>query len=164
MAMVNIQVVLSALLLLTSRWMLFVNAAVWASNDGWYQNVRGFYRRDLVVNGIERCLTNSYLVVPKSLLPSNDLKSLEDAKQICSKMGMILPPKLAAHCLYDFAYLSNIQGLDYTFVWADYYLGVEPNTYRVKDSQGQDHDKETGNVICYVVYCNVPGIANGTPS
>ncbi|XP_065195448.1 sushi, von Willebrand factor type A, EGF and pentraxin domain-containing protein 1-like [Sycon ciliatum] len=159
MAMVNVQVVLSALLLLTSTWMLFVNAA---PNDGWHRNGQGFYRRDLVVDGVERCLTDSYLVVPNSLKPANDLKSLEDAKRICSEMGMILPPKLAAHCLYDFAYLSNIHGLDYSYVWADFYQSTEPNTYRVKGRQGRDFTNMNGSVVCYVVYCNVPDIANGT--
>ncbi|XP_065195872.1 CUB and sushi domain-containing protein 1-like [Sycon ciliatum] len=127
----------------------------------------GYYRSETRrANGDLRCPVGMYLSVPPmSYLPEGpgSQKTLSEAKGICQALHMTLPPRSAAHCLWDFAYHSTV-GIDigYEGVWADYWLSSSADVeYKVKLRSGGDVDRERGSVICYVHACNVPKLAHG---
>eukprot|EP00117_Sycon_ciliatum_P015908 scpid105135/ scgid15574/ len=160
--------VLISVLLMGSALVLFTDA----SDHQWNSPKQGYYRHESVHANTEdlRCPVGMYLSVPPmSYLPEGpgSQKTLSEAKGICQALHMTLPPRSAAHCLWDFAFHSTVGNIDigYEGVWTDHWKSTSHDAnYKVKLRGGGDVDRERGSVICYAHTCNVPTLAHGRQS
>eukprot|EP00117_Sycon_ciliatum_P001040 scpid56662/ scgid6874/ len=151
---------LLSILLIASAWVLFTDAA-W--RHAWSSPKPGYYRHETlssIFSTYRRCPVGIYLAVPQMLFSegANTKKNLSEAMKICGAQNLTLPPKSAAHCLWDFAYHSGIGNyIGYDAVWTDGWLTETTNDFKLKSRDGSDAngDDQVGNVICYAEPCKL---------